>query len=176
MGHQIVRFLLLLQSPFLINLYLSPFPFSGTVFTTKHQRQPGETRLEHLGKCASVYKCGTSQMVLVLKKPTCQCRRLKRHGFDPWVRKIPWRRVWQLTPVFLPGESPWTEKPSRLQSKGVTKSRTEGLILSLSFKCRTRCPVSHKIQWKTSGKQILQHEAPSAVVESLTWSLRSNLP
>ena len=26
-------------------------------------------------------------------------------GFDPWVRKIPWRRKWQSTPVFLPGES-----------------------------------------------------------------------
>ena len=25
-------------------------------------------------------------------------------GFDPWVRKIPWRREWQPTPVFLPGE------------------------------------------------------------------------
>ena len=31
-----------------------------------------------------------------------QCRRL---GFDSWVRKIPWRRKWQLTPVFLPGKS-----------------------------------------------------------------------
>ena len=30
-------------------------------------------------------------------------------GFDTWVRKIPWRRAWQPTPVFLPGESPWTE-------------------------------------------------------------------
>ena len=28
-----------------------------------------------------------------------------RHGFDPWVGKIPWRRKWQPTPVFLPGES-----------------------------------------------------------------------
>ena len=27
------------------------------------------------------------------------------HGFNPWVRKIPWRRAWQPTPVFLPGES-----------------------------------------------------------------------
>ena len=26
-------------------------------------------------------------------------------GFDSWVRKIPWRRDWQPTPVFLPGES-----------------------------------------------------------------------
>jgi len=25
-------------------------------------------------------------------------------GFDPWVRKIPWRREWKPTPVFLPGE------------------------------------------------------------------------
>ena len=31
-----------------------------------------------------------------------QCR---RPGFDPWVGKIPWRSKWQLTPVFLPGES-----------------------------------------------------------------------
>ena len=35
-------------------------------------------------------------------KPACQCG---RHGFDPWIRKIPWRRKWQHTPVFLPGES-----------------------------------------------------------------------
>ena len=28
-----------------------------------------------------------------------------RPGFDPWVGKIPWRRKWQPTPVFLPGES-----------------------------------------------------------------------
>ena len=39
------------------------------------------------------------------KEPTCQCRRCKRCGFNPWLRKIPWRRVWQPTPVFLPGES-----------------------------------------------------------------------
>ena len=39
------------------------------------------------------------------KEPVCQCRRRKRHEFNPWVRKIPWRRAWQPTPVFLPGES-----------------------------------------------------------------------
>ena len=38
------------------------------------------------------------------KEPTYQCRRHKRQGFDPWVRKIPWRRAWQPTLV-LPGES-----------------------------------------------------------------------
>ena len=32
------------------------------------------------------------------KESPCQCR---RHGFSPWVGKIPWRRKWQLTPAFL---------------------------------------------------------------------------
>ena len=39
------------------------------------------------------------------KEPTYQCRRHKRCGFDPWVRKIPLRRKWQSTPVFLPAKS-----------------------------------------------------------------------
>ena len=34
------------------------------------------------------------------KEPTCQWRRPIRHGFEPWVRKMPWRRAWQPTPVF----------------------------------------------------------------------------
>ena len=36
------------------------------------------------------------------KELACQCR---RHGFNPWVRRIPWRRTWQPTPVFSPGKS-----------------------------------------------------------------------
>ena len=53
------------------------------------------------------------------KEPACQCWRC---GFNPWVGKIPWRREWQPTPVFLPGESygqrngggynPWGPKES----------------------------------------------------------------
>ena len=39
------------------------------------------------------------------KESACQGRSCRRCGFDPWVRKIPWRRKWQPTPVFLPGES-----------------------------------------------------------------------
>ena len=48
------------------------------------------------------------------KEPVCQSRRAKGHGFNLWVRKILWRRKWQPTPVFSPGESPWTEEPGRL--------------------------------------------------------------
>ena len=38
------------------------------------------------------------------KEPACQCNRHNRFWFDPGVRKIPWRRKWQPTLVFLPGE------------------------------------------------------------------------
>ena len=54
------------------------------------------------------------------KEPACKCKRCKTCGFDPWVRKIPWRRAGQPTPVFLSGEphgqkspvgySPWGHK------------------------------------------------------------------
>ena len=41
---------------------------------------------------------------------------------DTWVRSLGWEdpleRAWQHTPVFLPGESSWTEEPGRLQSLG----------------------------------------------------------
>ena len=40
---------------------------------------------------------------LVAEEPASQCRSRRRHGFDPWVGKIPWRGKWQPTPVFLLG-------------------------------------------------------------------------
>ena len=39
------------------------------------------------------------------KEPTCQGNRPKERGFQPQVREIPWRRKWQPTSIFLPGES-----------------------------------------------------------------------
>ncbi|XDC83602.1 hypothetical protein R6Z07F_014775 [Ovis aries] len=39
------------------------------------------------------------------KEPTCQCKTHKRSEFNSWIRKIPWRSVWQPTPLFSPGES-----------------------------------------------------------------------
>ena len=34
----------------------------------------------------------------------CHCRRCKEFRFHPWVQKIPWRRKWQSTRIFLPGK------------------------------------------------------------------------
>ena len=39
------------------------------------------------------------------KELACQCRRHRRCRFDSWVKKIPWSRKWQPTPVLLPGKS-----------------------------------------------------------------------
>ena len=50
------------------------------------------------------------------KEPSYQCKGHKRGRFDSWVSKKPWRRSWQPTQVFLPGESPLTEEPGWLQS------------------------------------------------------------
>ena len=40
---------------------------------------------------------------------------------NPWVGKIPWRRSWESTPVFLPRESHWTEEAGGLQSTGLQR-------------------------------------------------------
>ena len=55
------------------------------------------------------FPCGGSG-----KEFTCQCRRCKRCVFDSWVGKIPWRRAWQPTPVFMPGESHGQSNLSKL--------------------------------------------------------------
>ena len=57
------------------------------------------------------------------KEPTCQYSRLKRHGFNPWVRKILWKRKWQPTLLFLTGES-HGQKSLGGYSHKVTKSQT----------------------------------------------------
>ena len=69
--------------------------------------------------CICVQVCGLPRWHSG-KESTCQCRRHKRHGFDPWVKKVPCRRKHQFTAVFLPGKfhgqrspagySPWGHK------------------------------------------------------------------
>ena len=59
------------------------------------------------------------------KEPTCKCRRCKKRGFNPWVRKTLWRRKWQLAPVFLPGEFHGQKSPVGYIAHGLgSQSRT----------------------------------------------------
>ena len=55
------------------------------------------------------------------KESTCQCRRHRRLGFDPWVGKTLWRWKWQPTPVFLPGKS---------QDRGALRAAVHGVAES----------------------------------------------
>ena len=73
---------------------LSHVRLLATPWTAAHQGPPS------MGFSRQEYWSGVP-----LPSPTCQCRRHKRCWYDSWVRKIPWRREWQPTPVFLPGES-----------------------------------------------------------------------
>ena len=64
---------------------------------------------------------------LIIKESAWQC---KRCGFHPWVGKIPWRRAWQPTPVFLPGESHGQRSLVGLQSMAL-QSQTQLKRLSI---------------------------------------------
>ena len=70
------------------------------------------------------------------KEHTCQCRRHKRHGFSRLVEKIPWRRAWQPTPIFLPGESHWQKNlvgysPRGCKELDTTERLTHSIVHSL---------------------------------------------
>ena len=64
----------------------------GKFFTTSTTWEPP--------KNIYIYICGLPWWISH-EKSACQCW---RHGFDPWVKKIPWRRNRQPTPIFLPGK------------------------------------------------------------------------
>ena len=87
------------------------------------------------------------------KESACPCRRCKRCEFHPWVGKIPWRRKWQPTPVFLPGKShgAWWAIVH-----GVTKNQerlsdwvhTHYIQYDWKLGCKNRYPDWEKATWR----------------------------
>ena len=85
-------------------------------------------------------------LFIFLLKYSWLCRRLRiclqcwRPRFNPWVRKIPWRRAWQSTPA-------WTEEPGGLQSRGLHRvgngwaTRTFTFIVDLQCCVHVCCTV-----------------------------------
>ena len=73
-------------------------------------------------------------------------------GFKPWVRKIPWRKVWQPTPVFLPGES-HGPKAWRVTVHSVIKSQTHwSNLASMQGKISKSKVSKHQIGYISSGE------------------------
>ena len=68
-------------------------------------------------------------VALVAKNPLAGAGEVRDHGFHPWVRKIPWRRAWQPTPVFLPGEA-HGQRSLGAMVHSISKNRTQLKYLS----------------------------------------------
>ena len=78
----------------------------GTWWAAVSRVAQSRTRLKRLSSSSSMVYVGFSGGASG-KEPSCQCRRLKGCGLDPWVGRIPWRNARQPTPgEFLPGEFP----------------------------------------------------------------------
>ena len=71
------------------------------------------------------------------KESACQCRRCRKCGFGSWIRRIPWRRKWQLTPVFLLGEF-LGQRSLGATVHGVAKSQTLWALMQ---------SVAHTVWW-----------------------------
>ena len=121
-----------------------------------------------------------SQVVLVVKNLPASLGD-KKCGFDPWVQKILWRRKWQPTPVFLPGQShgerglvghrPWGHKRVRWDLEN-EQQQFSGLcrILSVQFSsvaqsCLTLCDPMNR---STPGLPV-HHQLPQFTQTHVHW-------
>ena len=105
------------------------------------------------------------------KEPGCQCRRQKRCRLDPWVRKIPWRRKWQPTPVFLLENSHGYRSLAGCSPKGREElDMTEWLSTGSNGSFRLLQLVSYRARGLNSG--LICKPKPSAThgFLSLFWS------
>ena len=93
--------------------------------------QQSDSVYTHTHVCEKEREREASQVVLVAKNLPANAGDVrdvetKRHRFDPRVGEIPWRRAWQPTPVFLPGETHGQRSLAGYSSWGHTESDTTG--------------------------------------------------
>ena len=94
-----------------------------------------------------------SQVVLVVKNLPANSAATRDLGLTPGLGRS-WRRKWQTTPVFLPGESPRTEEPGRLQSLwsqivGHDRAHSLSIILGPGHIAETKADKNKTKQTKT---------------------------
>ena len=82
--------------------------------------------------------CRASQEVVVAKSLLANVGDAERPECDPWVRKIPWRRKWQTTPVLLPGKSHGQKSlggysPCKVRHDWVTFTITSIIALRITY-------------------------------------------
>ena len=123
-----------LFSIFLIIYLTHPVNLCVLYFSVSHFSKQKEKQIYHSTVWNENIFCHicASLVAQMIKKISLQCGRPE---FNPWVGKIPWRRAWQTTPVFLPGESPWTEEPGRLQSMESQRVGHDWASFTFTFLC-----------------------------------------
>ena len=118
-------------------------------------QKTGQQTISMKGQIVTILGFG-SQMASVVgfpggadrKESACQCT------FYPWVRKVPWRRAWHPTPVFLPGKSHEHRSLVGCSPWGLKESTAEWLTLSLATVATIQLFVTPWIYrpWKSSGQ------------------------
>ena len=89
------------------------------------------------------------------KKPAYQCRRGKRHRFDLWVGKIPWREVHGSPFQYSCLENPWTQEAGRLYSTGLQRVRNDLNHLAQHLHIGGQSALSPQIQILISPRNTL---------------------
>ena len=104
------------------------------------------------------------------------------HGFNPWVRKIPWRRKWQPTPVLLPGKShEWRSLVGYSPQGREESDTTERLHFTYAFKEMLirrmlylgKLSESSEAYWKTLTLGLRSADLESRMTEG-TWKVLLN--
>ena len=101
------------------DVYVSvPWGISHPLPLTQELQSPASTHKGVTGWLTSLLEGSRASLAQTVKNlPAMQETR-----FNPWVGKIPWRRDWQPSPVFLPGQSHGKRSPGKVTIHGVTKS------------------------------------------------------
>ena len=107
-------------------------------------------------------------MALLVKNPPANAGDIRDVGFDPWVRKIPWRSSWQSTPVFLL-ENPIDREDWQTTVHRVTKSWTRLKWLS------TIPPVKLPLEYKGFRAQCLRVKKVLGL-DAISISVKQYLP
>ena len=90
-------------------------------------------------------------------------------GFDPWVRKIPWRRKWQPTPVFLPGKSHRQRSLAVYSPRGRKESDTGSE--PEAGRAGTQFVLHPEFSISMASMQMLWPQAPGEPGPSVLWCM-----